>query len=174
MASELADTVVEHNAILKKTIEQRKKLQKQLKAALEKAEKANAAPAPAPAPDAPDAMAVAVNVEVMKLRNQYAVASGQVTLLQQQQEAAKEEQRDAMRASLVLEAEVKRLKGELAAARALAAARDGQASGDPSPKPPETNAGAVAGESAGEPPAKRQKLAGAVDSAAPPPPTTPT
>ena len=122
-------------------------------------EKAKAAPAPAPAPAAPDAMAVAVNAEVMKLRDQVAVASGQVTLLQQQQEAAKKDQTATMRASLVLEAEVKRLKGDLAAmATALAAAGGGESA----TKPPDANAaGANAGASAGaddvQPATKRQK-----------------
>ena len=113
-------------------------------------------------------MAVAVNAEVVKLRDQVSKASGQVTLLRELAKAAQKDQKDAMRDALALEGEVKRLREE------LAAARDGQASGDPSPKPPETNAGAVAGAGGGEPPTKRQKLAGTVDSAAPAPPTTPT
>ena len=148
LATELADTVVEHNAVLKKTIEQTKKLKKKHKDALAAA--STAAPAP-------DAMAVAVNAEVVKLRDQVSKASGQVTLLRELAKAAQKDQKDAMRNTLALEGEVKRLRGELATARALAAARDDQASGDPSPKPPETNAGAVAGAGGGEPPTKRQK-----------------
>ena len=153
MASELADTVVEHNAVLKKTIEHTKKLQKKLALA--------AAPAAPAAPTA--ATAIAVNEEVVKLRGLVSAASGQVTLLQRQQQEAKEDQKDAMRASLLLEAEVTRLKGELATmATALAAARDDQASGDPSPPPQSSpEAEAKAGDSAaageGEPEPKRQR-----------------
>ena len=144
--------MVEHNNVLKQTIQHTKKLQKKLALA--------AAPAAPAAPTA--ATAIAVDAEVRRLRNQFAVASGQVTLLQQQQEAAKEEQRGAMRDTLVLEAEVKRLRGDLAAmATALAAARDGQASGDPSPlqSSPEAEAKAAdnADEGDGEPEPKRQK-----------------
>ena len=170
LATELADTLVKHNNVLKKTIQHTKKLQRKHKTELAVA--LAAAPA-APAAPAPDAMAVAVNAEVVKLRDQVSKASGQVTLLRELAKAAQKDQKDAMRDALALEGEVKRLREELAAARALAAARDGQASGDPSPKPPETNAGAVAGAGGGEPPTKRQKLAGTVDSAAPAPPTTP-
>jgi hypothetical protein len=119
-------------------------------------EKARAAPPPA---SAPAATAIAVNAEVVKLRGLVSAASGQVTLLQQQQEAAKKEQRDAMRASLVLEAEVKRLKGDLAEmATALAAAGGGESA----TKPPDANAaGANAGDNAGagdgQPPTKKQR-----------------
>ena len=146
--------MVKHNNVLKKTIQHTKKLQRKHKTELAVA--LAAAPA-APAAPAPDAMAVAVNAEVVKLRDQVSKASGQVTLLRELAKAAQKDQKDAMRDALALEGEVKRLREELAAARALAAARDGQASGDPSPKPPETNAGAVAGAGGGEPPTKRQK-----------------
>ena len=150
--------MVEHNAVLKKTIEHAKKLQKKHKAALALA----AAPAAPAAPTA--ATAIAVNEEVVKLRGLVSEASGQVTLLQQQQKAAKEDQKDAMRASLLLEAEVTRLKGELAMATALAAARDDQASGDPSPPPqssPEAEANAAdnADEGDGEPSSKKPRIA---------------
>jgi hypothetical protein len=149
--------LAKHNAVIKKTIEQTKTLQKNHKTALAAA--LAAAPAAPAAPTA--ATAIAVNAEVVKLRGLVSAASGQVTLLQQQQEAAKKEQRDAMRASLVLEAEVKRLKGDLAEmATALAAAGGGESA----TKPPDANAaGANAGDNAGagdgQPPAKKQRTA---------------
>ena len=130
-----------------------------LKSALEKAIASGASTAaPAASTAAPDAMAVAVNAEVVKLRDQVSVASGQVMLLQQQQEAAKKDQTEAMRASLVLEAEVTRLKGELAAmATALAAAGGGESA----TKLSDANAAGAAVDNAGaddgQPPAKRQK-----------------
>jgi hypothetical protein len=147
--------LAKHNAVIKKTIEQTKTLQKNHKTALAAA--LAAAPAAPAAPTA--ATAIAVNAEVVKLRGLVSAASGQVTLLQQQQEAAKKEQRDAMRASLVLEAEVKRLKGDLAEmATALAAAGGGESA----TKPPDANAaGANAGDNAGagdgQPPTKKQR-----------------
>jgi hypothetical protein len=147
--------LAKHNAVLKKTIEQTKTLQKNHKTALAAA--LAAAPAAPAAPTA--ATAIAVNAEVVKLRNQFAVASGQVTLLQQQQEAAKKDQRNAIRDTLVLEGEVKRLQGELAAmATALAAAGGGESA----TKPPDANAaGANAGDNAGagdgQPPTKKQR-----------------
>ena len=131
-----------------------------LKRALEKAIASGASTAaPAASTAAPDAMAVAVNAEVVKLRDQVSVASGQVTLLLQQQDAAKKDQTEAMRASLVLEAEVTRLKGELAAmTRRLAAAGGGESA----TKLSDANAaGANVGDSAGagdgQPPAKKQR-----------------
>ena len=160
MASELADKLVEYNAVLTKTIEQTKTLKKKHKTALAAA--LAAAPAAPAAPTA--ATAIAVNAEVVKLRGLVSAASGQVTLLQRQQQEAKEEQRDAMRATLVLEAEVKRLRGDLAAmATALAAARDGQASGDPSPLQSSLEAEAKAADNAdegdGEPSSKKPRIA---------------
>ena len=147
--------MAEHNAVLRKTIEQTKTLKKKHKTALAAA--LAAAPAAPAAPTA--ATAIAVNAEVVKLRGLVSAASGQVTLLQRQQQEAKEEQRDAMRATLVLEAEVARLKGDLAEmATALAAAGGGESA----TKPPDANAaGANAGDNAGagdgQPPAKKQR-----------------
>ena len=150
--------MVEHNAVLKKTIEQTKTLKKKHKTALAAA--LAAAPAAPAAPTA--ATAIAVDAEVKRLRNQFAEASGQVALLQQQQKAALKDQKVAMRASILLEAEVTRLEGELATARALAAARDDQASGDPSPplqSSPEAEAKAAdnADEGDGEPEPKKPR-----------------
>ena len=163
LAAELADTVVEHNTALKKTIQHAKKLQKKHKTELAAARAAaTAAPAAPAAPTA--ATAIAVDAEVKRLRNQFAEASGQVALLQQQQKAALKDQKVAMRASILLEAEVTRLEGELATARALAAARDDQAGGDPSPplqSSPEAEAKAAdnADEGDGEPSSKKQRTA---------------
>ena len=105
LATELADTLVQYDADLKTP----KALKKKRVIELDAARKAASAAAPATAPVA----SAASTAVVRELRDEISVATGKVQLPTQLQKDAKEEQRAAIRASMVQEAEITRLKKQL-------------------------------------------------------------